>query len=133
MILSKKRKTKALIRLRGCTGWSALLLFATLRRQVFSRRGPNAFLTDRIQQVLVEGSTSDIVKVLSRVSQRTVLGPLLALILSATSWTVYSQIPGCLLIIRIKSQEDCQILQKKPKPPNRMGEEVGHVFAPGQM
>ena len=40
VILSKKRKTKALIRLRGCAGWSAPLLFATLRRQVFPRRGP---------------------------------------------------------------------------------------------
>ena len=27
MILSKKRITKALIRLRGCTGWSAPVLF----------------------------------------------------------------------------------------------------------
>ena len=29
MILSKKRITKALIRLRGCAGWSAPVLFAT--------------------------------------------------------------------------------------------------------
>ena len=40
MILSKKRITKALIRLHGCTGWSAPLLFANPRRQVFSRQGP---------------------------------------------------------------------------------------------
>ena len=40
MLLSKKRITKALIRLRGCAGWSAPLLFANHRRQVFSRRGP---------------------------------------------------------------------------------------------
>ena len=33
--------TKELIRLRGCAGWSAPLLFANLRRQVFSRLGPN--------------------------------------------------------------------------------------------
>ena len=39
MILSYKRITKALIRLRGCAGWSAPLLFADPRRQVFSRRG----------------------------------------------------------------------------------------------
>ena len=44
MILLKKRTTKALIRLRGCAGWSAPLLFANPRRQVFSRRGPNNFL-----------------------------------------------------------------------------------------
>ena len=29
MILDKKRTTKALIRLRGCAGWSAPVLFAT--------------------------------------------------------------------------------------------------------
>ena len=40
MVLSKKRITKALIRLRGYQGWSAPLLFANLRRQVFLRRGP---------------------------------------------------------------------------------------------
>ena len=40
MILSKKQITKALIRLRGCSGWSAPVLFANPRRQVFSQRGP---------------------------------------------------------------------------------------------
>ena len=40
VILSTKRITKALIRLRGCAGWSAPVLFANPRRQVFSRRGP---------------------------------------------------------------------------------------------
>ena len=39
MSLSSKRITNALIRLRGCAGWSAPLLFANPRRQVFSRRG----------------------------------------------------------------------------------------------
>ena len=37
MILSSKRITKALIRLRACAGWSVPVLFANLRRQVFSR------------------------------------------------------------------------------------------------
>ena len=41
MILFIKRITKVLIRLRGCTGWSAPLLFSNPRRQVFLRRGPN--------------------------------------------------------------------------------------------
>ena len=41
MVLFKKRISKALIRLRGCAGWSAPLLFAHPRRQTFSRRGPN--------------------------------------------------------------------------------------------
>ena len=34
MMLSKKRITKALIRLHGCAGWSAPLLFANPRGQV---------------------------------------------------------------------------------------------------
>ena len=41
MVLSKTRMTKALIRLRGCAGWFAPVLFANPRRQVFSRRGPS--------------------------------------------------------------------------------------------
>ena len=41
MVLSKTRITKALIRLRGCAGWSAPVLFANSRKQVFSHRGPN--------------------------------------------------------------------------------------------
>ena len=43
MMLSKNRKTKALIRLRGCAGWSEPFLFAPPpppRRQVLSRQGP---------------------------------------------------------------------------------------------
>ena len=40
IILSKKRITKVLIRLRGCSGWSAPLLFTNPWRQVFSRQGP---------------------------------------------------------------------------------------------
>ena len=39
-MLSKQGITKALIRLRGCAGWSAPLLFANRQRQVFSRLGP---------------------------------------------------------------------------------------------
>ena len=40
IVLYKTRITKALIRLRGCAGWSAPVLFANPRRQVFSRQGP---------------------------------------------------------------------------------------------
>ena len=50
MILAKIRITKALIRLRGCAGWSAPVLFANPRRQVFLRRGP--FTTKMILNVL---------------------------------------------------------------------------------
>ena len=49
MILSKKRITKALIRLRGCAGWSAPLLFANPRWQVLSRRGPTIKKGVRLQ------------------------------------------------------------------------------------
>ena len=40
MLLYKKRITKALIRLRGCAGWSAPMLFANPGSWVFSRQGP---------------------------------------------------------------------------------------------
>ena len=40
MILSKMRITRALIRLRGCAGWSAPLLFANPEDRFFSCRGP---------------------------------------------------------------------------------------------
>ena len=43
MISINKRIAKALIRRRGCAGWSAPLLFATPQRHVFLRRGPNYF------------------------------------------------------------------------------------------
>ena len=52
MILSKKRMTKALISLHGCAGWSAPLLFAKNRRQVFSRQGPNTLIHVHSTEVL---------------------------------------------------------------------------------
>ena len=42
--LSRQRTTKVLIRLRGCAGWSALLLFAYDIRHVFSWPGSNILL-----------------------------------------------------------------------------------------
>ena len=47
MVLSKTRKTKALIRLPRCAGWSAPVLFANPRRQVFSHRGPIIVCTNK--------------------------------------------------------------------------------------
>ena len=41
MLFSEKRITKALIRLCGCAGWSAPLLFANLQGQVFSCCSPD--------------------------------------------------------------------------------------------
>ena len=40
MVLYNTQITKALIRLRGCAGWSVPVLFANPQRQVFSRQGP---------------------------------------------------------------------------------------------
>ena len=40
MLISKKWSTKTLIRLHGCAGLSAPVLFANPWRQVFSHRGP---------------------------------------------------------------------------------------------
>ena len=40
MVLSKKVNTKALIRLGRCAGWSAPVLLANPRRQIFSLQGP---------------------------------------------------------------------------------------------
>ena len=45
MVLSKERITNALIRLRGCAGWSAPLLISYPRRQVFSQGGPSNMLS----------------------------------------------------------------------------------------
>ena len=42
-MLSKKRITRALIRLCGYAGWSAPLLFANLRKQEFSRGGAKKY------------------------------------------------------------------------------------------
>ena len=68
MILHGKRITEALISLRGCAGWSAPVLFANPRRQVFSRQGPiiydllqaglekHAYIRYKIYTGLVENS-----------------------------------------------------------------------------
>ena len=47
MIMSNEQITKALIRLCGCTGWSAPLLFAIHQRHVFLCQGP--YVTDIIR------------------------------------------------------------------------------------
>ena len=50
MILSKKRITKVLIILRVCAGWSAPLLFANPRRQVFLCGGPDSLYYNNMDQ-----------------------------------------------------------------------------------
>ena len=48
-----KTIVKALIRLRGCASWSAPVLFANPRRQVFSRRGPLFLLSSPFKSVFL--------------------------------------------------------------------------------
>ena len=52
IILSRERTTKTLIRLHGCVGWSASLLFPYGIRQVFSWCGSNYRLMDGWVRVL---------------------------------------------------------------------------------
>ena len=66
-----------------------------------------AFLTDRVQQVTVEGATSDSIEVLSRVPQGTVLGPLLFLVF-------INDLPDC-VESRIRLFEDDCILYRRIK------------------
>ena len=63
IILSNKRITKTLIRLCGCAGWSAPLLFANPRRKVFSRLGPFENLVNhKIYSYAVSFKTMSILK-----------------------------------------------------------------------
>ena len=75
-----------------------------------------AFLTNRTQQVLVEGSTSNSIQVISGVPQGIVVGPLFFFLLSISDlpdcvqWNTKLFPDDCILNRRITSQEDWQIL-----------------------
>ena len=76
-----------------------------------------AFLTDRTQQVLLEGVTSDSIPVISRVPQGTVQGPLLFLLfindlLDCVQARTRLFADDCILYRQIKTQQDCAILQE---------------------
>ena len=76
-----------------------------------------AFLTDRVQQVTLEGATSDSIQVLSGVLQGAVLGPLLFLVfINDLPDCVESGIrlfdDDCILYRCIKNQKDCDTLQQ---------------------
>ena len=76
-----------------------------------------SFLTDRVQQVKVEGATSDSIQVLSGVPQVTALGPLLFFVfINDLPDCVESEIRlfaiDCILYRCIKDTNDCETLQK---------------------
>ena len=61
MILSNEGIKKALIRLRGCAGWSAPMLFVNPRRPVFSSRDPYTINQGR-RRVFKSGPAGEIIE-----------------------------------------------------------------------
>lgn len=94
-----------------------------------------AFLTDRSQQVIIEGTNSDSVPVVSGVPQGTVLGPLLFLIFIndlpdcvQSSTRLFAD--DCIVYRQIKTQCDCEQLQEDLDSLARWEEKWGMAFHP---
>ncbi len=95
----------------------------TLKLKYYGISGPilhrlTAFLTDRTQRVLLDGSSSDTVPVSSGVPQGTVLGPLLFLLyindlpLSTRNSSTRLFADDSLLYKAVKTSDDCRFLQQ---------------------
>ena len=94
-----------------------------------------AFLTDRVQQVKVEGATSYSIQVLSGVPQGTVLGPLLFLVfINDLPDCVESEIRlfaiYCILYRCIKDTNDCEAFQKDLNNLSAWEKKLGMAFYP---
>ena len=108
MVLREKRIIKELISLRGCAGWSASLLFANPRSQVFSRRGPYlngldyAIFVSLAKHVRHIGIMSQSALLSMQVSASHIWFPIYSFCRDASiSFKVYRRVKHCKIQLRI--------------------------------